>query len=63
MKDVRQAGFTPLPLEVNASLSFNFHLINFIKFADDAKLGGVRSSLENKLRIQNDLCSVENYLK
>lgn len=52
-----------MPLEVNGSLSFNFHLINFIKFADDAKLGGVRNSLENKLRIQNYLCSVESYLK
>lgn len=52
-----------MPLEVNVSLSFNFHLINFIKFADDAKLGGVRSSLERKLRIQNDLRSVESYQK
>lgn len=52
-----------MPLEVNGSLSFNFHLINFIKVADDAKLGGVRSSLENKLRIENEFCSVENYLQ
>lgn len=50
-------------LEVNGSLSFNFNLINFIKFADDAKLGGVVSTLENRIRIQNDFDSVEDCLK
>lgn len=52
-----------MPLEVNGSLSFNFHLINFIKFADDAKLGGVVSTLENRIRIQNDFDSVEDCLE
>lgn len=51
------------PLKSLLSLSFNFHLINFIKSADGAKLGGVRSSLENKLGIQKGLCSVGNHLK
>lgn len=58
LKDVRQFGFTPTPLEVNRRLPFNFHLINFIKFADDAKLGGVVSTWENWIRIRNALDSV-----
>lgn len=52
-----------MALEVNWSLSFNFHLINFIKFADDAKRGGVASTLEKRIRIENALDSVENCLK
>lgn len=52
-----------MPLEVNGSLSFNFHLINLITFADDAKLGGAESTSENRIRIQNYLDSVENCLK
>lgn len=52
-----------MPLEVNGSLSVNFHLINLIKFTDDAKLGGAVSTLKNIFRIQNDLNRVENGLK
>lgn len=31
----------------------------FIKFADDTKLGGVPSTLEGRIRIQNDLDKLE----